>query len=129
MNKRLYLVLAIIVILITAVGVYASESSYKTTIQVNNLGGSTVDGKYVLEVQVIVNYGPFGGSQPLASAPIWLYYNGKYLNQTSTNNQGIAIFYVQPGNYTVFFTTFKLTKSITVNGNTEVTLNYAYLKV
>jgi len=127
MNKNIYLALAIIVIILTAVGVYAF-SSYKTTITVKDLGGAPVNGNYKLVVKIYVNYGPFGGTQPLSSADVWLYLNGKFYNQTLTNSQGEAIFYVPPGNYTILFTVFHITKSVTVNSNTEVILDYAYLK-
>ncbi|BFH74541.1 hypothetical protein SJAV_24850 [Sulfurisphaera javensis] len=127
MNKTIYLGLAIIVLILTAIGVY-SFNSYKTTITVSNLGGSSINGKYELIVKIYVNYGPFGGTHPLSSADVWLYLNGKYYNQSLTNSQGEVIFYVPPGNYTVFFTVFHITKNIVVNSNTEVVLNYAYLK-
>lgn len=127
MNRNIYLVLTLIVIILTAIGVYAFRS-YKTTITVENLGGTPVDGKYELIVKIYVNYGPFGGTQPLSSADIWLYLNGKFYNQTLTNDQGEAIFYVPPGNYTILFTVFHITKNVTINSNTEVILNYAYLK-
>lgn len=130
MNHNIYLVLALIVIIITAVGVYVTNSSYKTVIYVNNLGGNALpNGDYKLVVKILVNYGPLGGgSKPLGSANIWLYYNGKYLNQTLTNSSGIAVFYVKPGNYTLLFTIFHIEKDVQVNGNTEVVLDYAYLK-
>lgn len=127
MNKNIYLALAVLVIILTAVGVYAFDS-YKTTITVTNLGGTAVNGNYELIVKIYVNYGPFGGTQALPSADVWLYLNGKFYNQTLTNNQGEAVFYVPPGNYTILFTVFHITKTITVNSNTEVVLNYAYLK-
>ena len=127
MNKNIYLVLALIVIILTALGVYAL-SSYKTTITIKNLGGTAIDGKYELIVKIYVNYGPFGGTQPLSSADVWLYLNGKFYNQTLTNNQGEAIFYIPAGNYTILFTVFHITKTVTVDSNTEVILSYAYLK-
>ena len=130
MNHNIYLALAIVVIILTAIGVYVTETSYKTTITVQSLGGTALpNGEYKLVVKILVNYGPFGGgSRPLASADVWLYYNGKFLNQTLTNSDGIAVFYVKPGTYTILFTVFHLTKTVNVNGNTEVILDYAYLK-
>ena len=130
MGNSIYLVLALIVIILTAIGVYVTNNSYKTVIYSQNLGGAPLpNGEYKLVVKILVNYGPFGGgSRPLGSADIWLYYNGKFLNQTLTNSSGVAVFYVKPGGYTLLFTVFHITKNINVNGNTEVILDYAYLK-
>ncbi|BFI73928.1 hypothetical protein YN1HA_0260 [Sulfurisphaera ohwakuensis] len=127
MNKNIYLALAIVVIIITALGVYAF-SSYKTTIDVKNLGGSPVNGEYKLVVKILVNYGPFGGIHPLGSADVWIYYNGKYYNQSLTDSNGVVTFYLPPGNYTLFFTVFHIKYNINLDSNYEVTLNYAYLK-
>ena len=127
MNKNIYLALAIIVIVLTAIGVYAF-SSYKTTIMVKPLKVAPINGKYELKVKIYVNYGPFGGTHPLSSADVWLYLNGKFYNQSLTNSQGEVIFYVPPGNYTILFTVFHITKNVTVNNSTEVILDYAYLR-
>ncbi|MFP3201161.1 MAG: hypothetical protein RXR43_02730 [Sulfolobus sp.] len=129
MNKTIYLALALVVAILTAAGVYVTNASYKTTISIQQLGGGPLpNGEYKLVVKVLVNYGPFGGVQPLSSADIWLYYNDHFLNQSLTNASGIVVFYVKPGNYKVFFTEFHIIKNITVSGNVEVILNYAYLK-
>ncbi len=131
MARTVLLLLALLVIAITLAGVYYAHQSYRTTITVKAIGGQEKDGLYVLYVQEIVNYGPFGGEKPLADAPIWLY-SGTAQNHTFyalniTNGSGIATFYVKPGQYYILFNTFKIGYEVQVNGNTMVVLNVAYL--
>ncbi|MBP1356968.1 MAG: hypothetical protein JZD40_00540 [Sulfolobus sp.] len=127
MNKNIFLALAVVVLILTGIGVYAFNS-YKTSITITELGGGSINGNYELVVKIYVNYGPFGGTQPLSSADVWLYMNGKFYNQSLTNSQGEVVFYVPPGNYTILFTVFHMTKNIVITSNTEVVLNYAYLR-
>lgn len=127
MNKNIFLALAVVVLILTGIGVYAFNS-YKTSITVTDLGGGSINGNYRLIVKIYVNYGPFGGTQPLSSADVWLYMNGKFYNQSLTNSQGEVVFYVPPGNYTILFTVFHITKNIVITSDTEVVLNYAYLR-
>ena len=130
-NKTLILALMGLVLILTLAGVYVAHESYRTTITYEVLGGNEVNGTYVLYVKEIVNYGPFGGQQPLANASVWLY-SGTAENHTFyainwTNGSGVAVFHVKPGTYYVLFNTFKIGYQVDVNGNTLVVLNVAYL--
>ncbi|MGC9106308.1 MAG: hypothetical protein ACP5HQ_07820 [Thermoprotei archaeon] len=79
----------------------------------------------------VVNYGWFGGEQPLSDAPVWLYVgtasNHTFYAMNFTNASGVATFYVKPGTYYVLFNTFKMGYQVQVDGNVLVTLNVAYL--
>ncbi|MCY0859007.1 MAG: hypothetical protein OWQ54_01105 [Sulfolobaceae archaeon] len=118
--------LAVIVIILIGLGIVAT-ASYKTRIYTEDLGGQPHNGKYELAVKIIINYGYFGGKQPLSQGVVYLYRDGVFYNWTFTNSSGVAVFYVPPGNYTVLSTTLKIKTNVIVNSNEEVIFDYAYL--
>ncbi|BCU67389.1 hypothetical protein HS7_08260 [Sulfolobales archaeon HS-7] len=126
MRREVYLILAILVILLTLGGVYLA-SSYRTNITYSQVGSSSVDGKYVLYVKIIMNYGPFGGSSPLDDAEIWIYHNGMFYSQGYTNGSGVVQFTLPPGTYTVRILPLRMEENISLNGDCVLTVNYAYL--
>ncbi|WP_338600413.1 hypothetical protein V6M85_11925 [Sulfolobus tengchongensis] len=130
MNKQILLALAVIVIIIMAIGVYEGHK-YKTEINTITLGGSQNNGLYTLKVNVIMNYGPFGGKSPLANAVIWVYkYNGttySFYTYNFTNAQGVAMFNLPMGQYKILVTQLHLTYDVNLNQNEEVIISYAYL--
>ena len=131
MDRRVFLVLALLVIIATFGGVYYAHEIYRTTITVTTISTQEKDGYYVLYVKEVVNYGPFGGEKPLAQAPVWLYVGTSehhtFYAMNLTNGSGIAVFYVKPGTYYILFNTFKMGYQVQVNGSVMVTLNVAYL--
>ncbi|MDT7861678.1 MAG: hypothetical protein RRA45_05650 [Saccharolobus sp.] len=130
MNRQILLALAVMVIVLMAIGMYEGLK-YKTEIYVNNLGDSQTNGLYTLKVDVIINYGPFGGKSPLASAVIWVYkYNGStysFYTYNFTDGNGIATFNLPPGQYKILVTQLHLTYTINLNQNKEIIIEYAYL--
>ncbi|MFP3217520.1 MAG: hypothetical protein RXQ99_02820 [Acidianus sp.] len=126
MNKNLLLALGIIILLLTAVGVYMA-SSYKTTISITNLPSSSSN-EETLEVKVLMNYGPLGGVSPLSDAYVEIYNSqGYYVAANFTNSQGVAIFHLPPGNYKVFVTQLHCSVNVSLTSSKEVTISYAYL--
>ncbi|MEM0363097.1 MAG: hypothetical protein QXH75_04775 [Sulfolobaceae archaeon] len=130
MNKRILVGLALVVIVLMAIGIYEG-SKYKTEIYLISLGNTANDGLYTLKVNVIINYGPFGGKSPLSGAVIWIYkYNGTaytFYTYNFTNNQGIATFNLPAGQYKILVTQLHLTYTIDLDQNKEVIIDYAYL--
>lgn len=124
MRKRILLPAIVIVLLLTVGGVVAA-SSYKTHVQVEYLGGDSSNGLYTLQVKVLINYGYFGGTQPLGDAVVWVYGNGFHQNFTSSD--GTTTFLLPPGNYTVFVTQLHYKIHVELTQNQEIILNYAYL--
>jgi len=127
-HRNTLLSLVAIVVILTGVGVYIA-SSYKTTYTIQTFNTQSIDGKYPLEVKIIINYGPFGGSEPLNGSIVWIYKDGKFYAMNFTDTNGVARFYLPPGNYTVYFTQFKYyVKNVIINNSgVRVILNYAYL--
>ncbi|MCI2414347.1 MAG: carboxypeptidase-like regulatory domain-containing protein [Candidatus Aramenus sp.] len=127
MNKVLLLGLGVLILVLTFAGVYLA-SGYKTTLTISTISTIPQDGNYVLEVKVIMNYGPFGGESPLTNAVVWVKGANGSFYQNYTNSDGIATFYLPPGSYTVEITQLgHYTVHVELNANKEVTLNYAYL--
>jgi len=124
MRKGLLLVAMAVVLLLTIGGVVVA-SSYKTQVDVQPLGGSSNGGYYTLKVKVLINYGYFGGTQPLGDAVVWVYGNGFHQNFTASD--GVAMLLLPAGNYTVFVTQLHYKIHVEVNQNEEIVLNYAYL--
>ncbi|AKA73984.1 hypothetical protein SULI_08710 [Saccharolobus solfataricus] len=130
MNRQILLALALLVIVVMAIGVYEGNK-YRTEISTVALGSQQTDGMYMLKVNVIMNYGPFGGKSPLSNAVIWVYkYNGttySFYTYNFTNSQGIASFNLPAGQYKILVTQLRLTYIVNLNQNEEVIINYAYL--
>ncbi len=126
MNKALLLGLGVLVLVLTFAGVYLA-SSYKTTLTVSTISTTPSNGEYVLEVKVIMNYGPFGGESPLANAVVWVKGTNGSFYQNYTGSNGVATFYLPPGEYTVQITQLHYTINVELNADKEITLNYAYL--
>ncbi len=130
MNKQILLGIAFIVIILMGLGIYEGLK-YKTEIYVNNIGNSQNNGLYTLKVNVIMNYGPFGGKSPLARAVVWIYkYNGSaytFYTFNFTDSNGIATFNLPPGNYKILVTQLHLTYTINLTQNEEIIIDYAYL--
>ncbi|ACP35599.1 hypothetical protein [Saccharolobus islandicus] len=130
MNRQILLALAVLVIIVMAIGVYEGHK-YRTEINTIVIGGQQTDGTYTLKVNVIMNYGLFGGESPLPNAVIWIYkYNGttySFYTYNFTNSQGIASFSLPAGQYKILVTQLHLTYIVTLNQNEEVIIKYAYL--
>jgi len=130
MNRQILLALAVLVIIVMAIGVYEGHK-YRTEINTIVIGGQQTDGTYTLKVNVIMNYGLFGGESPLSNAVIWIYkYNGttySFYTYNFTNSQGIASFSLPAGQYKILVTQLHLTYIVTLNQNEEVIIKYAYL--
>jgi hypothetical protein len=122
-----YLALAILVLALTFVGVHAF-SSYQTRLHFAQLNVPAVEGKFPLEVEVVVNYGPFGGKSPLGDAEVWVYKGDTFYTQNYTGSNGLVTFYLPPGNYSIFITTLHYKFQVQLNGGLEVTVDYAYLR-
>ncbi len=130
MNKRILLGLLVLVLVVTAVGVFAA-SSYKTTVSTSSIPTTSSNGEYVLKVKVLMNYGPFGGVSPLGDADVWLYYyNGSayvYHEMNFTASNGVATFVLPKGDYKILVTDLHYTYTFSLSGSEEITLSYAYL--
>ncbi len=127
MNKTILLALGVIILILTFAGVYLA-SSYKTSYSISTFSAQEVNGKYILKVQVIMNYGPFGGKSPLQDATIWVK-NQNSFYQNFTNSQGIAEFYLPAGNYSVEVTQLNhYTLHVNINSDTMISISYAYLR-
>jgi hypothetical protein len=128
MNKRILLGLLVVVLVITAIGVFAA-SSYRTTVSVTPM--TTASNGDILKVKVIMNYGPFGGQSPLEGSDVWLYsYNGTayvFHEMNFTASNGVATFHVPPGKYKVLITDLHYSYVFTMSGSEQITVNYAYL--
>ena len=125
MNKNLLLALGIVILLLTAVGVYMA-STYKTTVSISNLSSSS--NEETLEVRVLMNYGPFGGVSPLSDAYVEIYNShGQYVTANFTNSQGIATFHLPAGDYKIFVTQLHYSVNVSLTSSKEVTISYAYL--
>lgn len=123
MDKRIYLLGALLVILATFGGV-AAMASYKTTINVITLQGEA--GK--IGVTVYINYGPFGGKSPLSDAEVWVISNNTVVAQGYTNSSGMVSFTVQPGVYKVAILPLHIDKTIDVEQQgASITVSDAYL--
>ncbi|BBG24067.1 hypothetical protein [Sulfuracidifex tepidarius] len=129
MNKRILLGLLVLVLVLTAVGVFAA-SSYKTTVSTSPIS-TTANGDYILKVKVLMNYGPFGGVSPLGDADVWLYYyNGSayvYHEMNFTASNGVATFVLPKGDYKILITDLHYTYTFSLSGSEEITVSYAYL--
>ncbi|MEM0373359.1 MAG: hypothetical protein QXV69_04415 [Sulfolobaceae archaeon] len=128
MHRNTLLSIVSVVIILTAIGVY-TLSSYRTSYVIESFNAQPINGKYPLEAKIIINYGPFGGSEPLNGSIVWILKNGKFYAMNFTDANGVAKFYVPPGNYTVYFVQFKYYVKNVVISNTgvRIILNYAYL--
>ncbi len=130
MNKRILLGLIVLLLVITAVGVFAA-SSYKTTVSEAPISIPPQNGDYLLQVKVLVNYGPFGGTSPLDGTDVWLYYyNGSsyvFHEMNFTASNGVATFHVPEGNYKILITDLHYSYTFSLSGSEEITVNYAYL--
>lgn len=126
MNKNILLVIGIVILLLTAVGVFMA-SSYKTKVTVEDLSNPQSG---ILEVKVLINYGPFGGgSKPLANAVVWVYNasSGAFITQNFTNSQGVAVFHLPSGQYKILVTTLHFSYVVNLDTSKEVVIDYAYL--
>lgn len=126
MKKTILLGAAIVVLVITIAGV-ALASSYKTTLTITSLNAPLIDGKYTLEVKVIMNYGPFGGSQPLNDGIVQVYGQDGTFYRNFTMSNGVTTFYLPPGTYTVYVASLHYTFTIDLSQSRLATLSYAYL--
>ncbi|ABP96136.1 hypothetical protein HA72_1996 [Metallosphaera sedula] len=125
MNKTVLLALAFVVLILTVAGVVAA-SSYKTRLTITPLGSSS-NGEYTLQVKVIMNYGPFGGEQPLNDAVVQVTgQNGSFYRNFTLSN-GIATFTLPEGVYTVNVASLHYTFKVDLTQNEMATLTYAYL--
>ncbi|EZQ04861.1 hypothetical protein CM19_07720 [Candidatus Acidianus copahuensis] len=127
MNKRLLLVLGIVILVITIAGVFLA-SNYKTRVYVSAVPGVSVNGKYPLTVKVIMNYGPFGGQSPLSDAVVQIYAGGHFLEENFTNSSGEITFYLPKGSYEVIVTQLHYSVNVNLNTGKVIEVNYAYLK-
>jgi hypothetical protein len=127
-NRSIFLGLIGAIIIIAIVGVVVA-SSYRTNVEIIKLNENSINGKYLLQVQVFVNYGLFGGSKPLQGTIIWIFKDNKFYSMNFTNNNGIAEFYLPPGNYSIYFVQFNYyVKNVIIEkSGLKVILNYAYL--
>ncbi|ARM76247.1 prealbumin-like fold domain-containing protein [Acidianus manzaensis] len=124
MNKKVLLIVGVVILLLTGIGVFIA-SSYKTTVSVSNIptSGSTE----TLEVKVIMNYGPFGGTAPLSDAVVQIYNSSGFITENFTNAQGVAVFHLPAGEYKVEVTDLHYSYSINLDSSKEISINYAYL--
>jgi hypothetical protein len=126
MKKEILVAVAVIILVLTSLGVYAL-SGYRTTVKTSTIPSQTIDGKYELEVSVLINYGPFGGTSPLGDAEVWVYSSSGLVAQNATDSDGLVSFYLAPGSYTVLVTTIGQKIHINLTGGMEITIDYAYL--
>ncbi|QKQ99633.1 hypothetical protein GWK48_03805 [Metallosphaera tengchongensis] len=125
MRKQLLLVLALIVLVLTMAGVVLA-SSYRTTLVISKSGTSS-DSEYTLQVKVLMNYGPFGGEQPLNDGIVQVYGPNGQFYRNFTNANGIVTFVLPAGEYKVDVASLHYTFNVDLNQNVEATLSYAYL--
>lgn len=125
MNKNILLVMGVIILLLTAVGVFMA-SSYKTKVTVVEIPNS--GNLQTLKIKVLVNYGPLGGgSKPLPDAVIWIYNSSGFVTQNFTDSQGVAVFKLPPGKYEILVTALHFSYTVDLSTSKEVTIDYAYL--
>ncbi|WP_126449119.1 hypothetical protein [Sulfodiicoccus acidiphilus] len=126
MSRTIVVALMVIVLAVTSIGVYAL-SSYRTIVTVTPISVSSINGENELEVKVLINYGPFGGTSPLSDAEVWVSGPSGIVAQNATNPHGIVTFQLPSGDYTVLVTVLHETIKVHLTQSEQIEIDYAYL--